>query len=220
MRVVFPSILISFFVGVFAYGIDAATSVDDAVHFDAQRRTLYVPATMTGLAPGEPVEFLLVHQDSAKDYEALALTSIPPSSIDRALRSAGLAPGRPGGLNEHGVPLWPKGPRARVDVAPGRHTTEDSTTRWTNAESLLLDEKRGKPLSTAGLVFIGSQRLVPEGAKDGDGMCSADVRNPRAVVALYNDPHAVLQVPSRHRKARCMHALRPIPTHALTKDRW
>lgn len=173
-----------------------ATSAPAALRVDKAARMITFTATATGLAAGEAAEFILVRKDSAKDYEAMALTTVPPSVIDAALRGLGMVPGRAGGMSDDGIPLWPKGERVLVSYIKG--TPEELPKEgWTPVEHLVVDEETGKPLVARGFVFTGSKQLPDPEQPDGEGetVYAADVYGPQSVIALYNEPRAVMEPP-------------------------
>ncbi len=182
-----------------------ATADDEAggLRVDRESHTLTFPATATGLAGDEVIEFALVRTSSAKDYEALALSEAPPSELDRGLRTLGMTPGRAGGINEQGIPLWPKGERVLVSYAKGAPSETTSEDQWHPIEDLILDNQADQPLSPRGFVFIGSKMLPDperqEGEKETD-VYAADVYGPQAMIALYNEPRAVLEIPLQARQ--------------------
>lgn len=188
--------------------LPGALAADDdetgGLRVDRESHTLTFPATATGLGGGdEVIEFALVRTSSAKDYEALALSDVQPSELDRGLRTLGMTPGRAGGMNEQGIPLWPKGERVLVSYAKGAPSETTSEDQWHPIEDLILDNQTDKPLSPRGFVFIGSKMLpdpeLQKGEEETD-VYAADVYGPQAMIALYNEPRAVLEIPLQARQ--------------------
>ncbi|MFW5894087.1 MAG: YdjY domain-containing protein [Verrucomicrobiota bacterium] len=175
----------------------------DALRVDRESGMLTFQATATGLAGDEVIEFALVRTSSAKDYEALALSEVPPSELDQGLRALGMTPGRAGGMNDQGIPLWPKGERVLVSYTKGTASDDQSEDQWQPIESLILDTTTNKPLSPRGFVFIGSKMLPdPERQDDEEEteVYAADVYGPQAMISLYNEPRAILEIPLQARQ--------------------
>ncbi|MDA0990047.1 MAG: YdjY domain-containing protein, partial [Verrucomicrobia bacterium] len=157
---------------------------------DRARREVAIAATATGLGRNELVEFVLIHDASGHDYEALATTVAKPSDVDAALRAIGLKRGRP--VRHDQLAFWPKGERLAVSVGspPGGS--------WSNAvpaESLIWNGATDQPMGAAGFVFTGSLDI-----RDPDGgamVYAADIAAPHAIIPLYNETAAVLDVPRR-----------------------
>lgn len=194
----------------FAAGDDEA----GGLRVDRESDTLTFPATATGLNKDEVIEFALVRTNSAKDYEALALSKVPPSELDRGLRALGMTPGRAGGMNEQGIPLWPKGERVVVSYTKGTVSNSQSKPQWHPLENLILDAKTGKPLSPRGFVFIGSKMLPdPEQQEDAEEaeVYAADAYGPQAMISLYNEPRAVLEIPLQARQGDAYGRFLPNP---------
>lgn len=159
---------------------------------DRATRTLRVDAFSTDVTAREPMEFFLIHEKSGHDYEAFAVTPVPPGEIHRGLEFIGLAPGRH--VDPDRLRFWPRGPRVTVRVeepvdgadAPIRYPAEDT----------VLDTRTATALPRTGFVFAGSIFLHEDERLEGDGY-AADVMEPHAIVTFFNQPMTVLDVPRR-----------------------
>lgn len=198
-------------------GVRAEAAVAETLRVDREARTVLFEAKATALNEGEPAEFLLARTDSAKEYEAMLLTDVPPSRIDRALRSLGMKPGRAGGMNEDGIPLWPKGERVLVQFARNADDDEGEA-KWYAIESLVKDTATGATMAERGFVFIGSEMLPAPDAEDDDHaveVYAADVYGPQAVISLYNEPRAVMEIPLQAPQGEVYGRFLPNPEMAL-----
>ena len=142
-----------------------------------------------------PVEFVLISEDSGKDYEALAVSFARPSHVHEAMVFIGMKPGQPADYQK--LRLWPKGERAIISLEwmEGDPATANApqVRRHERAEALIIDKRSGKALPATGFVFVGSA-IVP--AADSTGLVySADAYSPNSIVSDYNEPGTVFDVP-------------------------
>lgn len=154
---------------------------------DRGRQRVEILAESTGLASNSIVEFLLISQASRHGYEAIAVSFAKPSDIHQALVFIGMAPGEP--YNPQQTRVWPKGERVLMSCVSGAGTTSTPV----RVEKLVLNTRTGQSLPETGFVFTGS-RMVPAGNGSAGKEYGADVCEPQAIVSVYNDPYAVLDV--------------------------
>jgi hypothetical protein len=146
------------------------------------------------LAPGTPVEFALISEESGKDYEALAVAFAKPSDVHAALTFIGIAPGR--GIDASRLRFWPKGERARVVFRYRDTGDHGNLERSVPAEQLVIDTRTAKALPETGFVFTGSDQVTIPGQSNAPAY-AADVFSPNSIVSFYNEPGTVLDVPRR-----------------------
>lgn len=143
------------------------------------------------MAPGEPVEFILIGEQSGHGYEAFAVAHAQPSDITRALVHAGMTPGRP--VDYKALRFWPRGERVEVTfewtppAASGRVVA-------VRAEDLILDAHTSNTLPRVGFPFIGSE-WVPDPDATQRQVFAADYFEPHAILSLYNLSETVMDVP-------------------------
>lgn len=157
----------------------------------ADRKTgrVVVAAEGTGLGGGEIAEFFLIGEKSGHDYEALAIMFATPGDIHEALEFIGMTPGR--GVDYEAFCFWPKGERVTVRCSG---TDTNWTPRNIRMEAMVLDRRTDAPLPETGFVFIGSARIeMPD--RPGTLWYAADVAEPHAIAASYNEPACVLDAP-------------------------
>lgn len=159
---------------------------------DRTQRVVRFRAEAAGRTADEIAEFLVISENSAHGYEALALSFAAPSAIHRALEFIGMKPGQP--ADPARTAFWPKGERAMMSVAAtgGAAGSGDPFP----VEELILDRRTGKNLPPAGLVFVGSTNIAATESGQPSGY-AADVREPNSIAATYNEPESVLDFPQR-----------------------
>ncbi len=159
-------------------------------------KTVRLWARATSIGHGDPVEFLIIPQDSGKDYEAVAVSFARPSDVHRALEFIGLKPGRP--VNYLANQYWPRGERVVAtfewaDAGPADKPHDKPEPRRVRGERIIFDIRAGKPLPETGFVFVGSHRItVPDSGKD---IYAADVSDSKSILSDYNERSTVLDVP-------------------------
>jgi hypothetical protein len=171
-----------------AHGGNSEMLVLPGLLADRKLRRVELLAEHTGLAGGEFVEFLLVDQSSGHGYEALLWSYAKPSDVHRALEFIGLKPGTP--VDPAGLRFWAEGSPLALSV---RRDGEPGTFP---IGKLILDTATGKTLAEDGFIFTGSFRMPPREGQPA-ARYAADVREPRSIASIYNEPTTVLDVPGR-----------------------
>lgn len=156
---------------------------------DRRGRTVTLYGESTRLAPEDPVEFFLIAEPSAKDYEALIVVFASAGDVREALQAIGFSPGRP--VQFSALCFWPKGERMVGTVA---WTNEQGHRCEARLEDLVWDRRTQRPLERTGLVYVGS-RMVP--APDGSGrpVLAADAYDPYSIASTYNESDTLFDVP-------------------------
>ena len=152
-------------------------------------REVSVFAESAGISSGDPLEFALISEASEHDYEALAVAFAKPSAVYAALRFIGLAPGK--SPDPAHLAFWPKGERVIVTVKTA------ATNAWAGelpVERLLWNVGLTQALPQAGFVFVDAPR-APDPKQPDTQVFLPDENGPGSVVALYNEPATVLDVP-------------------------
>jgi hypothetical protein len=153
---------------------------------DAQKREVRLLAEAVGHRVGITTEFLLVGPLSDRAYEAAAVTVAKPSDIVRAVERLGIARG--GGVGSRPFRFWPCGERFTATV----RRLDVSGAAERPLQTLVLDADPAAPLlGEGGLVFAGGRW---EGA-DAQRACLTDTQMPSSVIALYNEPGTLFDVP-------------------------
>jgi len=159
-------------------------------------RWVRVAAETTGLEKGSPVEFILIAQNSSKAYESAAVAFALPHHVQEALEFLGVPPGRPAAVGITSLPTWSKGERIIVEIERGGTDSATGEPGRFRAESLVVNTREGGTMPEDGFVFVR-----PPGAASGHGkedpLYAAGGADPGAVIAAYNEPTTVLDVPRR-----------------------
>jgi hypothetical protein len=151
---------------------------------DRGNRTVEVLAEATGLEAGAIAEFLLVGQNSEKDYEALAISFAGAGDVARGLAFIGLPAGKP--VDAAARRFWAKGERVRIAVRPPGGDANSSP-----ITAFFTDKREGRRLPDS-FVFTGSR----PGPGAQAGALAADGPAPGGIVSTYNEPTTVLDVPT------------------------
>ncbi len=155
---------------------------------DREKKTVTVYAEATGLGQsGSPPEFFIISQKSGHDYESLLISFAEPGHVHTALEFIGMKPGRP--VNPAELRFWPKGERVIIHAV---YTNRAGKAESVRLSELLVDAETEKPPPEKGFVFTGS-RMVQTRANG--TVYAADVMEPRAIAANYNEPNSVLDIP-------------------------
>lgn len=155
---------------------------------DRIKKTVIVQVETTGLGiSGSPPEFFIIFENSGHDYESLMVSFARPGDIHRALEFIGMEPGRP--VNSAKLEFWPKGERV---LAQCRCYQSPALADPVDLDDLLVDVNTKQPTREKGFVFTGS--LWVESNTNGM-VYAADAFEPKSIVANYNEPYSVLDVP-------------------------
>lgn len=170
-----------------AYAGNTNVLVRPGMRADRAAREVALRTEATGITGHDVIEFFLIAPHSGNDYEALLTSRATAGDIDRALRFIGLTPGR--GVDYARNRFWPKGERVRVWAR-----LPDASDALIPIESLLLNERTGRPLSPDGLVYVQAptNRLA---ATDTPDRHPVDVDSRGSIAANYNESYTVFDVP-------------------------
>jgi hypothetical protein len=151
---------------------------------DRRSRTVEVLAESAGLSAEATVEFLLIGPTSEKAYEAVATSFAWAGDVARAVEFVGVPRGSP--VDPAASRFWSRGERMRV-------TVQDLSSPAAAAplESFVLDRRTGEAWPVAGFVYTGS-RWTGETAR---AVCLADTEPPASLIATYNEPLSLFDVP-------------------------
>jgi hypothetical protein len=198
-----------------------ALGADDAPAPDFKRpgvtahrapREVRIEARATGLAAFEPCEFILIGPESGHGYEAVAVSLAKPSDVHAALEFIGLTPGRP--ADSRALQFWPRGPRVAARI---ERRAADGTLAVFPVEQAVIDRRTRKPIPERGFMFIGSQRLNdPELGPD--EIYAADLLQPGAILSLFNQVGAVLDIPDLGSQAELYDVQAVHPDRVMAAD--
>ena len=163
------------------YTNSADILIRNGVMANRQTHTVSFWAEATGVSPRDIIEFFLIGEKSGNDYEAIAIALAEPRDIYAGMLFIGMQPGRC--VNYEKLQFWPKGERVNLTFDGHR------------AETLILKDATGKPLDLTGLVFVGSQQVPSEPGET--PALAAQVREPHAIAANYNEAESLFGVPHR-----------------------
>ncbi|NBC96489.1 MAG: hypothetical protein GVY27_09065 [Deinococcus-Thermus bacterium] len=160
---------------------------------DRQARTVRLWAATTDVARNEPAEFFVITDDSAKDYEALAVAFVEGADLVQAMSFIGMAPGEP--VNYDALRAWPKGERVTMTM----HWTDgDGKPQNAPIESLVYDHGRERTLVPAGLIYTGSYWLKADA--NHPRRLAVDTYDAGSIASTYNEPTTLFDVPRRARQ--------------------
>ncbi len=154
------------------------------IHADKAAKTVTVLAESTGLSRNTTIEFPLAGMISNHDYEALALMLGKPSELAAAVEWIGMPRGTP--TSRRGARFWPKGERMSVTIA----RLPDNAEAPSPAQPIgawIKDNAANGPAFTNNFVYTGSTWT--------DGECAADGDAPGSVIATFNEPLSLFDVP-------------------------
>lgn len=174
---------------------------------DRKERRVLLDAEATGLDANGIVEFPVIAEHSAHDYEALFIAFAKPSDVREALAFIGIPPGRPVDFSRR--IFWPKG--ERVVMTAGR---PGETAR--PVEDFILDVRSpGKPtLPRRGFIHAGSVKVE----RDGQALLAADGDGPGSIVSSYNEPTTVLDMPRQAMQGEVYERFVANPATLLPKE--
>ena len=166
--------------------VSATCKVWPGVAADLQKREVRLLAESVGHTNGITAEFLLVGPLSDRAYESAAVTVAQPGDIVRAVESLGLMRG--GGIGSRPFRFWPCGERMTATFRP----VSVAGASEKPLQALIRDAQAASPLfGDGGLVFTGGRW---EG-NDTRSVCLTDTNMPTSVIALYNEPGTIFDVP-------------------------
>lgn len=169
-----------------AHGDDDRYLVRPGLLADKKARTVLVHAAATTLADEDPVEFFLIHENSGKAYESLAISYARPSDVHDALAFIGMAPGEP--IDYPDLRFWPKGERVSMTFA----WKQANAAAKASAFDLVRDARTAKAMADTGLMFVGSRTLT---RPDGKEVYAADELAGMSIASTFNEPTTVLDIP-------------------------
>ncbi|MBP7276183.1 MAG: hypothetical protein KBA51_08280 [Kiritimatiellae bacterium] len=175
-------------------------------------REVRIEAQATGLATGEPCEFLLVGPRSGHGYEAFAISKAAPSDVHAALLHIGLVPGEC--VNSRLLRFWPRGQIVSVRVL---RPTSPSPDTEIPIEEFVWDRALNRAMETAGFMFTGSLRIKdPDLAPD--EFYAADLLDPGSILSVFNQPETVLDIPRQGGQSELYGRQTIHPERVLPKD--
>ena len=162
---------------------------------DRRARSVRVYGESNSLKPGDPVEFLLIAENSGKDYESQAIAFALPSDVCKALEFIGLKSGAP--VDASALRFWPRGERVKVTL--DLLTTNGTATTFGRAESTVIDTRTNRPLSEVGFAFCGGRWTTEANGTSASTtrVYASDVYSPNSIISVYSEGSTVLDVPRR-----------------------
>ena len=154
---------------------------------DSGNDTIVLWALSTQVTANDPIEFVLIGEDSGHDYEALAVAAAKPGAVRDALEFLGMRPGRP--ANPSALVFWPRGERVLVSFVPAGSDSDP-----VRAEDLIWDRGTGVTLRRTGFVFTGASMIALAGDPDHE-VYEPDALEPHSIISIYNEPGSVMDVP-------------------------
>lgn len=149
------------------------------VFADKQARTVKLDAFTTGVGKDDIAEFFLITENSGHGYESLFSTFATSDDICKAIEFIGV----PRGISVDYLKarFWPKGERLNATVSVNAAPA-------VALESFVTYTETGLPLSQEGFVYVGDRR-------NAEGAFIGDTSGPGSVIASYNEPFTVMDVP-------------------------
>ncbi len=146
---------------------------------DKQARTVTLDAFTTGVAKDDIAEFFIITENSGHGYESLFSTFAKSDDICKAIEFIGVPRGI--SVRYEKMRFWPKGERlnATVSIDSGAAVM---------LESFVTFAETGEPLVQEGFVYTGDRR-------NAEGEFIGDESGPGSVIASYNEPITVMDVP-------------------------
>ena len=171
---------------------------------DKQARTVTLDAFTTGVGQNDIAEFLLITENSGHGYESLFSTFATSDDICKAIEFIGVPRGI--SVNYSTARFWPKGERlnAMVSIASAPAVVLDS---------FVTSTETGLPLSKEGFVYVGDRR-------NADGAFIGDASGPGSVIASYNEPFTVMDVPRMAVQEAVYEKYRVSSNVVATADLW
>jgi len=160
----------------------ATVRVWSGVVADTERREVRLLVEAVGHNDDTTMEFLIVGPQSNRAYESVTISVAQPSDIVRALESLGVPRGN--GVDGRLFRFWPYGERISATI---RNVNEEPQSERP-LQTVIKDKQPENPLyGEGGLVFTGGLWT--------NGVCGADTQQPSSVMALYNEPDTLFDVP-------------------------
>jgi hypothetical protein len=160
----------------------ATLRVWSGVVADIERREVRLLVEAVGHNEESTMEFLIVGPQSNRAYESATVSVAKPSDIVRAMESIGVPRGC--GVDGQLFRFWPYGERISGTI----RKLNDGVESVRPLQSVIKDAKSEPPLfGEDGLVFTGGPWAA--------GVCGADTEQPSSVIALYNEPDTLLDIP-------------------------
>ncbi|MEI7947107.1 MAG: hypothetical protein WCJ02_10430, partial [bacterium] len=160
----------------------ATVRVWPGVVADTARREVHLLVESVGHNDESTIEFLIVGPQSNRAYESAMVSVAKPSDIVHAMESIGVSRGH--GVDGRLFRFWPYGERISGTI----RKLNDGVESARPLQSAIKDSKSEPPLfGDGGLVFTGGAWT--------DGVCGADTQQPSSVIALYNEPDTLMDVP-------------------------
>ena len=179
---------------------------------DRGKREVRIQALATGLSAGEPCEFLLIGPRSGHGYEALAVAQAAPSDVHAALVHIGLTPGEC--VNSRALRFWPRGPMVSARVVRPSSPSPDTEMP---IEEFVRDRQTNRSMEIAGFMFTGSLRMKDPGLAP-DEFYAADLLDPGSILAVFNQPETVLDIPRQGGQSELYGRLIMHSERVLSKD--
>ncbi len=149
---------------------------------DTERREVRLLVEAVGHKDESTMEFLIVGPRSDRAYESVTVSVAKPSDIVRAMESIGVPRGC--GIDGRLFRFWPYGERISGTIRKLDEGVESARP----LQSVIKDPKAEPSLfGEGGLVFTGGSWQ--------EGVCEADTQQPSSVIALYNEPDTLFDVP-------------------------
>ena len=149
---------------------------------DIERREVHLLVEAVGHNEEATMEFLIVGPQSNRAYESATVSVAKPSDIVRAMESIGVPRGH--GVDGRLFRFWPYGERISGTIRKLNDRVESARP----LQSIIKDAKSEPPL-------FGEDGLVFTGGPWADGVCGADTEQPASVIALYNEPDTLFDIP-------------------------
>jgi len=178
----------------FAMGDEERFMVRPFLIADRVAREVTVWGQMTGMVPGDPVEFFVVTDTSGQDYESLMISWVKPSDLHAALGFIGLKPLGPVDLDVHR--FWPRGDYVDADLevilAGGEGAQRIPYHQW-------ITRPDGEVMSYMPWVFTGAP-MLPHPNDPDELVYAADMFSPNSIAANFNLRNTVFDLPQQGSK--------------------
>jgi len=162
---------------------------------DLENKEVVVWGQLTGMEPGEPVEFFVISENSGHGYEALMVSFATAEDIHTALEKIGAEPG--GSVNPDAHRFWPRGSRiqARVQWMP---EGADAPRVMPVEETVVT---RDGPMTLLPWVFTGAP-MLPSMENEDTLVYGADEYSPNSIASTFNLRNTVFDLPLQGSKTQ------------------